>query len=144
MQSELARQKNAAAPADPARIKALEAELEKSRTEFMRQKQDISRLETDVTGYKEKVSKLELRPEALKQQAPRQLVAMTPPSIQIIDPQIVLTRDTATVKVRSGVGARSICTRDMVVTLRFDATEPCTDLSTCAAGGPSYKGLDLT
>src|SRR6202790_5381338 len=101
MQADLARQKNAAAPADPARIKALEAELEKSKTEFARQKQEISRLENDVTSYKEKVSKLELRPEAPQQQAPRQLVAMAPPSIQIIDPQIVLTRDTATIKVRS-------------------------------------------
>jgi hypothetical protein len=111
MQAELARQKNAAAPADPARIKALEAELDKSKTEFARQKQEISRLETDVTGYKEKVSKLELRPEAPKQQAPRQLVAMAPPSIQIIDPPIVLTRDTATVKVRSGVGTRPVVGR---------------------------------
>jgi hypothetical protein len=111
MQAELARQKNAAAPADPARTKALEAELEKSKAEFARQKQEISRLETDVTGYKEKVSKLELRPEAPKQQAPRQLVAMAPPSIQIIDPPIVLTRDTATVKVRSGVGTRPVVGR---------------------------------
>jgi Caspase domain/Sel1 repeat len=111
MQAELARQKNAAAPADPAHIKALEAELEKSRSEFARQKQEISRLETDVTSYKEKVSKLELRPEPPKQQAPRQFVAMAPPSIQIIDPPIVLTRDTATVKVRSGVGARPVVGR---------------------------------
>ena len=111
MQSEIARQKNAAAPADPARIKALEAELDKSKTEFARQKQEISRLETDVTSYKEKVSKLELRPEAPKQQAPRQLVAMAPPSIQIIDPPIVITRDTATIKVRSGVGTRPVVGR---------------------------------
>jgi hypothetical protein len=110
MQSEIARQKNAAAPADPARIKALEAELEKSKTEFVRQKQEISRLETDVTSYKEKVSKLELKPEATKQ-APRLLVAMAPPSIQIMDPPIVLTRDTATVKVRSGVGTRPVVGR---------------------------------
>ena len=50
MQAELARQKNAAAPADPARIKALEAELDKSKAEFARQKQEISRLESDVTS----------------------------------------------------------------------------------------------
>jgi hypothetical protein len=111
MQSEIARQKNAAAPADPARIKALEAELEKSKTEFARQKQEIARLETDVTSYKEKVGKLELRPEAPKQQPPRQLVAMAPPSIQIIDPPIVVTRDTATIKVRSGVNTRPVVGR---------------------------------
>jgi hypothetical protein len=111
MQAELARQKNAAAPADPARIKALEAELDKSKAEFARQKQEISRLETDVSSYKEKVSKLELKPEAPKQPPPRLLVAMAPPSIQIIDPPIVLTRDTATVKVRSGVGTRPVVGR---------------------------------
>src|ERR1700693_3397906 len=110
LQSEIARQKNAAAPADPARIKALEAELDKSRTEFTRQKQEISRLETDVTSYKEKVTKLELRPEAPKQ-PPRQLVAMAPPSIQIIEPPIVLTRDAATIKVRSGLGTRPVVGR---------------------------------
>jgi hypothetical protein len=111
MQSEIARQKNAAAPADPARIKALEADLEKSKTEFARQRQEIARLETDVTSYKEKVGKLELRPEASRQQPPRQLVAMAPPSIQIIDPPVVLTRDAATVKVRSGVGTRPVVGR---------------------------------
>ena len=110
MQSEIARQKSAAAPADPARIKALEAELDKSRTEFARQKQEIARLDTDVTSYKEKVTKLELRPEATKQ-PPRQLVAMAPPSIQIIEPPIVLTRDAATIKVRSGVGTRPVVGR---------------------------------
>ena len=110
LQSEIARQKSATAPADPARIKALEAELDKSRTEFARQKQEISRLETDVTSYKEKVTKLELRPEAPKQ-PPRQLVAMAPPSIQIIDPPVVLTRDAATIKVRSGVGTRPVVGR---------------------------------
>jgi len=110
MQAEIARQKNAPAPADPARIKALEAELDKSKTEFARQKQEIARLETDVSSYKEKVAKLD-RPEVSRQQPPRQLVAMAPPSIQIIDPPIVLTRDTATVKVRSGVGSRPVVGR---------------------------------
>jgi len=110
MQAEIARQKNAPAPADPARIKALEAELDKSKTEFARQKQEIARLETDVNSYKEKVAKLD-RPEVSRQQPPRQLVAMAPPSIQIIDPPIVLTRDTATVKVRSGVGSRPVVGR---------------------------------
>lgn len=111
MQADIARQKSAAAPADAGRIKALEAELEKSKTEFARQKQDIARLETDVSGYKDKVAKLEQRPEAPKAQPARILVAMAAPSIQIIDPPIVVTRDTATIKVRSGVGARPIVGR---------------------------------
>src|SRR5207302_7559482 len=79
LQAEIARQKNASAPADPSRIKALEAELDKSKAEFAGQKQEITRLETDVASYREKVAKLELKPEA--RQPPRQLVAMAPPSI---------------------------------------------------------------
>jgi caspase domain-containing protein/Sel1 repeat-containing protein len=111
MQSEIARQKNATASVDPGRIKALEAELDKSKTEFARQKQEIARLETDVSGYKEKIGKLELRPDVPKQQPARVLVAMAPPSIQIIDPPIVVTRDTATIKVRSGVSTRPVVGR---------------------------------
>jgi predicted nucleic acid-binding Zn-ribbon protein len=111
MQADIARQKSAPAPADPARIKALEAEIEKSKAEIARQRQDVVRLETDVSGYKDKVAKLEQKPEPAKQSPPKQLVAMAPPSIQIIDPPIVVTRDTATIKVRSGVGARPIIGR---------------------------------
>ncbi len=102
MQQDLARQKAAPSPPDPGRIKALEAELDKNRAEFARQKQEIKRLETDVAGYKEKVTKLETKPTPVP--APRN-VSMAPPSIQIIDPPVVITRDSASVKVRSGVGA---------------------------------------
>ena len=106
MQQELARQKSAVSPPDPGRIKAMEAELEKTRAEFGRQRQEITRLEADVTGYKEKVAKLETTREPAKQ-----TVSMAPPSIQIIDPQVVITRDTATVTVRSGVATRSVVGR---------------------------------
>jgi uncharacterized caspase-like protein len=106
MQQEIARQKSATAPVDPARIKALEAELQKSKTEFERQKQDVIRLEADVTSYKGAVAKLEARPEPAKQ-----VVAIAPPSIQIIDPPIVVTRDTATVKVRVGLTTRAVVGR---------------------------------
>ncbi|MET0441253.1 MAG: caspase family protein [Casimicrobiaceae bacterium] len=106
MQQDIARQKSAAAPVDPARIKALEAELEKSRTQFERQKQEVVRLEADVTSYKEAVAKLETRPQPAKQ-----VVAMAAPSIQIIDPPIVVTRDTATVKVRMGLNKRTVVGR---------------------------------
>ena len=106
MQQELSRQKAAASPPDPGRIKAMEAELEKTRAEFGRQRQEITRLEADVTGYKEKVAKLETAREPAKQS-----VSMAPPSIQIIDPQVVITRDTAMVTVRSGVATRSVVGR---------------------------------
>jgi hypothetical protein len=105
-QQELARQKSATTPADPARIKALEAELEKTKSEFERQKQDVIRLESDVTSYKDTITKLEVRPDSAKQ-----AVAIAPPSIQIIDPPIVVTRDTATVKVRAGLTVRTVVGR---------------------------------
>jgi multidrug efflux pump subunit AcrA (membrane-fusion protein) len=106
MQQEIARQKSAAAPVDPTRTKALEAELQKNKTAFERQKQEIIRLEADVTRYKSTVAKLEARP-----QQPTQVVAIAPPSIQIIDPPIVITRDTATVKVRAGLTKRAVVGR---------------------------------
>jgi hypothetical protein len=106
MQQELARQKSAAVPADPARIKALEAELEKSKANLGMQKQEIARLERDNTTYKDRVAKLESKPEP-----PKLAVAMAPPSIQIIDPQIVVTRDTAVVTVRAGVAKRPLVGR---------------------------------
>lgn len=106
MQQEIARQKSAAVPVDPARIKALESELEKTRTDLARKQQEISRLESDVSSYKDKVAKLEVKPEPTKS-----IVAVAPPSIQIIDPQIVVTRDTVTVVVRAGVASRPIVGR---------------------------------
>jgi hypothetical protein len=106
IQQEIVRQRAAASPIDPARIKALEAEVEKSRAEFAGQKQEIARLETAVAGYRVKVAELETRPEP-----PKQVVAMAPPAIQIIDPPIVTTRDSAAVKVRAGVATRPVVGR---------------------------------
>jgi hypothetical protein len=106
MQQELARQKSATVPADPARIKTLEAELEKNKADLGAQRQEIARLERDVGSYKDKVAKLETKPEPAKV-----AVAMAPPSIQIIDPQIVVTRDTAVVTVRAGVAKRPLVGR---------------------------------
>jgi len=103
---ELARQKQAGPQVDAARLAAIQAELEKRSAELARQKQDIARLEGEVSGYRTKVAKLETRPEPVKP-----IVAVAAPSIQIIDPQIVVTRDTAMVKVRAGVRSRDIVGR---------------------------------
>jgi hypothetical protein len=108
MQAEIARQKQAGRQIDPARLKAIEAELEQRNAELARQKQDISRLESEVRGYKTKVAELETTREPVQ---PAVAVAVAPPSIQIIDPQFVVTRDTSTVKVRSGVHTRDIVGR---------------------------------
>jgi hypothetical protein len=106
LQQELAHQKSAVAPVDPRRIKTLEAELQKNKSEFEQQKQEIARLEADVANYKGAVAKLEARPQAEKR-----AVAIAPPSIQIIDPPIVITRDSASVKVRAGLTTRVVVGR---------------------------------
>ena len=127
MQQEIARQKSAAAPVDPARLKTLEAELQKNKTEFERQKQEIIRLEGDVTSYKNTVAKLEAKPQPAKE-----VVAIAPPSIQIIDPPIVITRDTATVKVRAGLTKRTVVGRVMAPAglLSFTANDVLQDVDT--------------
>ena len=106
MRAEVARQKQSGPQADPAPLKAIEAELERRNAELARQKQDIARLESEVSGYRTKVASLETKPEPA-----RTIVAVAPPSIQIIDPQIVVTRDTTMVKVRSGLRTRDIVGR---------------------------------
>jgi hypothetical protein len=105
MQQELTAQKGAAA-ANPARIQALEADLEKTRAEASRQRQEVAKLEADVAGYRDKVAKLESAPPK-----PAQNVSMAAPSIQIIDPPVVVTRDSATVTVRGGVSSRPVVGR---------------------------------
>ncbi len=106
LQQEIARQKSAVAPADPKRIKALEAELQKNRSELEQRRKEIARLEADVASYKGAVAKLEASPRP-----DQRAVAIAPPSIQIIDPPIVVTRDTASVKVRTGLTTRIVVGR---------------------------------
>ncbi|MEP7182521.1 MAG: caspase family protein [Betaproteobacteria bacterium] len=125
MQQEVARQKSAPAPVDPARIRALEGELERSKAEFARQTQEIGRLESDLGGFRDKVAKLEARPQPVKSAA-----SVAAPTIQVIDPQVVLTRDIATVKVRSGLATRPIVGRVMAPAglLSFTANDVAQDV----------------
>jgi hypothetical protein len=106
--AELARARQGGPGADPARVKALEGELTKRNEELGRQKQALVRLEGDLAGYRDKVAKLEARPAAARQASN---VDVAPPSIQILDPSIVVTRDTAAVTVRAGVTSRPVVGR---------------------------------
>ena len=103
---ELARQKDSASSPDPARVKALEAEVAKRNDELNRRKQEIARLESDVAGYRDKVVKLESSASPALAR-----VDVAPPSIQILDPSIVVTRDNAAVPVRAGVTSRPVIGR---------------------------------
>lgn len=103
---ELARQQKAGPAVDPARTRALEAELAKRNEDLARQKQALARLEGDLAGYKDKVTKLEAAPAP-----PLSRVDVAPPSIQILDPSIVVTRDTAAITVRAGLTSRPVVGR---------------------------------
>jgi hypothetical protein len=105
---ELARVRDSGTSADPVRIKALEADLAKRNEELGRQKQVLARLQGDLAGYKEKVTSLEAKPSGARQAAK---IDVAPPSIQLLDPSIVVTRDTAAVTVRSDVTSRPVVGR---------------------------------
>ena len=104
--AELDRQKQAGTAADAARTKTLEAELAKRSDELKRQTTEISRLERELGGSKDKLAKLEAKPTGMFPG-----IDIAPPSIQILDPSIVITRDTALVKVRSGLKSRPVVGR---------------------------------
>src|SRR5690242_15915037 len=103
---DLARQKESGTSADPARVKTLEAEIAKRNEELSKLKQDITRLEGESAGYRSKVAKLEAAPGSTLTR-----VDVAPPSIQILDPSVVLTRDNAAIAVRAGVTSRPVVGR---------------------------------
>ena len=106
----LAQKQQAVAAGNREETRRLEAQLQARESALAQHKADIARLEGELARYKEKVARLEAAP-------PRQpavvaaAVSIAPPSIQIIDPQVVITRDTITVKVRAGVRTREIVGR---------------------------------
>ena len=104
--ADLDRQKQAGTAADAARTKALEAELAKRSDELKRQTTEIARLERELGSSKDKLAKIEAKPAGIFPG-----IDIAPPSIQILDPSIVVTRDTALVKVRSGLKSRPVVGR---------------------------------
>ncbi len=103
--SDLERQKQAGAAADATRTRALEAELAKRSEDLKRQTTEITRLERELGTSKDKLAKLETKPAMFPG------VDIAPPSIQILDPSVVITRDTALVTVRSGLKSRPVVGR---------------------------------
>ncbi len=105
----LAQKQQAAAAGNREEMRRLETLLKARETALAQQKADIERLEGEVGSYKAKVAKLETM--AAPRQPAAAVAAVAPPSIQIIDPQVVITRDSITVKVRAGVRKREIVGR---------------------------------
>lgn len=107
-----ARKQQAAAAGDKAAAGRLEALLKGREGELAQQKANVERLEREVGEYKARVARLETaQPAKLEAAQSRLAAAVAPPSIQILDPQVVITRDIITVKVRSGVQTREIVGR---------------------------------
>lgn len=104
-----AQKEQATAAGNTMETRRLETLLKARETELARQKENIARLEGEVGNYKAKVAGLESVPQP--RQAGGAIAAVAPPSIQIIDPPVVITRDTITVTVRAGVRTREIVGR---------------------------------
>ncbi|HXU66964.1 MAG TPA: caspase family protein [Casimicrobiaceae bacterium] len=98
---ELAQQKQDGATADAARAHALEADIARRNDELERQRQAIARLENQSAGFRNTVAKLETTSGTPAQD-------LAPPSIQILDPSVIVTRNVVTVKVRAGSASRRV------------------------------------
>lgn len=104
----------AAAAGNREETRRLETQLKARESELAQQRTNVERLEREVGQYKATVARLEAAQPAradAAQPTSRLAGAVAPPSIQILDPQVVITRDSITVKVRSGVRTREIVGR---------------------------------
>jgi len=104
--AELTKQKESGSAQDPARVRTLEAEIARRNNELNERRQEIARLQGDLAGYREKAAKLESSANPALSR-----VDVAPPSIQILDPSIVITRDAAAVPVRAGLTSRPVVGR---------------------------------
>ncbi len=104
-----AQKQQASAAGNREETRRLETQLAAREAALAQRKADIARLEGELDSYKAQVAKLET--SKVSRQPAGALAAVAAPSIQIIDPQVVITRDTITVKVRSGIRKREIVGR---------------------------------
>lgn len=110
--AEFDRQKNEVSSAAQAESKRLAAQLAQREEEIKRQTEEMGRVERDARRYRDELAGLEQKAQSKPASAstPAQ-VAMLPPSIQVIDPPIVLTRGVPNIPVRVGVGTRDVVGR---------------------------------
>lgn len=106
LQEEAARQRKEEAAAAQARIAALDAELKQREGALAQQKAEVAELENTVKANQEKLARLEQ-----SDKSPPPGVAVAGPSVQLIDPPVVLTRGPVSVKVRGGLKARAVVGR---------------------------------
>ena len=88
----------------------LEAQLKLREEELARQKAEIARVEAEAKQYKERLIALEARDKSKDAGKSRaaDVVAIAPPTIELIDPPMVLTRSQMTIKVRGSLKQREL------------------------------------
>jgi hypothetical protein len=113
LRNELARHRDQAAQrVDRAQVTKLEADLKQRETEIARRQDRIARLEQEAAQHRDRIGKLEAA-AGLAERAPPpwEGVAMPPPSIQLIDPLLMVTRNAQAVTVYGNVESRVVVGR---------------------------------
>jgi hypothetical protein len=93
------------------RVKQLQAELTQKEDQLAGQRKDITRLETNSERLKGKLEQLEKEKPVPPAPAKDGVVAIAPPSIQLIDPPLLVPRGPAAIKVRGAALTREIVGR---------------------------------
>jgi hypothetical protein len=108
LRNDLARyREQAASRVDRAQVAALEAELKDREAEAAKRQAEIARLENEVKQSRDRLAKLEAAPPAPANPA----VPIAAPTIQLIDPLLLVTRGPMAVKVRGNVNSREVIGR---------------------------------
>ena len=97
---------------DRAQMARLADELQRREADLASKQQEIARLDQEAQKSREKLARLEAAQKAGEATGPQDAtLAFAAPSIQLIDPAIVLTRNPTTIPVRSNVTARDVVGR---------------------------------
>ena len=113
--ADLNKQKQDATAAAQAETKRLQVQLGQREQDLKAQTDELARAEQKAQRYRDDLSSLESK-AAQKPATPAPVptpaaIAGAAPSIQVIDPPIVLTRDIPSIEVRGGAGTRDIVGR---------------------------------
>lgn len=108
LRAQLEQARASAGAAESASVRALEAQLKLSEQELTRQREEIARVQREARDYQQRLAALEARPAQGTPAASAQVASIEAPSIQLIDPPVVLTRSPATVKIRGNPSVREL------------------------------------
>jgi hypothetical protein len=106
LRDELKHQRKAADNATD--VGRLEAQLKRREQELARQREEMARVEREALDHKRRLAELEARAAQDKVREKATAVAISPPSIQLIDPPLVVARSPATISVRGQPAVRDL------------------------------------